>query len=284
MGGVSVTESSTAVSHALPPLSLDDLAKIIAAVVVTLYSIGFATIDLYLFRFGTVESEFLRTRFIQVGLAALLPATVSLLHSYPLGEALLRRWHGRPVQRAQFLRGLCIWLLTPIEFFLLLSLLRLPPHDAERAVWALGLSVLPLLPLLALACAEVGHRQIIRRQFSDLADLRVVLLVARMVTVLVTIVSAVPYLLFFAWVVFPQVPPQIGGAEPLPARLVFSSSTTSQVQELGLADSASDLMSLPVELVWETSDWYLVRWQAPTGTTTARLNKGMVSAIVIEQQ
>ncbi len=258
-----VTESSTAAARALPPLSLDDLAKIVAAVVVTLYSVGFVVIDLYLFRFGTVESEFLRTRFIQVGVAALLPAIVSLLHTYPLGEALLRRWHGRPVQRAQFLRGFCLWLLTPIEFFLLLSLLQLPPYDAaERAVWALGLSVLPLLPLLAVACAEAGHRQIICRQFADLADLRVVLLVARVVTVLVTIVSTVPYLLFFAWLVFPQVPPQIGGAEPLPARLVFSPSTTSQMQELGLAASPSDLMSLPVELVWETSDWYLVRWHA----------------------
>jgi len=278
-----VSASSTAAARALPPLTLDDLAKIVAAVVVTLYSIGFVVIDLYLFRFGTVESEFLRTRFIQVGVAALLPATVSLLHTYPLGEALLRRWHGRPVQRAQFLRGLCLWLLTPFEFFLILSLLQLPSHDnAERAVWALGLSVLPLLPLLAVACAEVGHRQIIRHQFADLADLRVVLLVARVVTVLATIVSSVPYLLFFAWSVFPLVPPQIGGAEALPARLVFSSSTTSQVQELGLAASASDLMSLPVELVWETSDWYLVRWRSPEGTTTARLNKGMVSAIIIE--
>jgi hypothetical protein len=266
----------------LPPLSLDDLAKIIAAVVVTLYSIGFVTIDLYLFRFGTVESEFLRTRFIQVGVAALLPATVSLLHTYPLGEALLRRWRGRPVQRAQFLRGLCLWVLTPIEFFILLSLLRLPPHDAERVVWAVGLAVLPLLPLVALACAEAGHRRIIRHQFADLADLRVVLLVARVVTVLVTFSSSVPYLLFFAWVVFPQVPPQIGGAEPLPARLVFSSSTTSQVQVLGLAASVSDLLSLPVELVWETSDWYLVRWHTSEGSTTARLNKGMVSAVIIE--
>jgi hypothetical protein len=139
-----------------------------------------------------------------------------------------------------------------------------------------------LLPLLALACAEVGHRQIIRRQFADLADLRVVLLAARMVTVLVTIVAAVPYLLFFAWSVFPQVPPQIGGAEPLPARLVFSSATNNQVQQLGLEASPSDLISLPVELVWETSDWYLIRWHSSEGTTTARLNKGMVSAIIIE--
>ena len=66
------------------------------------------------------------------------------------------------------------------------------------------------------------------------------------------------------------------------SRLVFSSSATSQVQQLGLAASASDLMSLPLELVWETSDWYLVRWHAPQGTTTARLSKGMVSAIIIE--
>jgi hypothetical protein len=279
---VAVTVSPAAASRALPPLSLDDLAKIIAAVVVTLYSIGFAVIDLYLFRFGTVESEFLRTRFIQVGVAALLPATVSLLHTYPLGEAIVRRWRGRPVQRAQFLRGLGLWLLTPIEFFFYLTLLQLPRHADERVVWALGLAVLPLLPLLALVCAEAGHRQIIRRQFADLADLRVVLLAARMVTVLSTIIAAAPYLLFFAWVVFPQVPPQIGGAEPLPARLVFSPTTTGQVQELGLAASASDLMSLPVELVWETSDWYLVRWHSPEGATTARLNKAMVSAIIIE--
>lgn len=277
-----MSAAPAAASRTLPPLSLDDLAKIIAAVVVTLYSIGFVVIDLYLFRFGTVESEFLRTRFIQVGVAALLPATVSLLHTYPLGEAILRRWHGRPVQRDQFVRGLFLWLLTPVEFFLLLSLLRLPPHEDERAVWAIGLSTLPLLPLLAIACAEIGHRQIIRRQFADLTDLRVVLHVARVVTVLMTIFSAVPYLLFFAWSVFPQVPPQIGGAEPLPARLVFSPSTSSQVQELGLGASSSDLMSLPVELVWETSDWYLVRWHDPEGTTTARLNKGMVSAIIIE--
>jgi hypothetical protein len=277
-----VTAPSTAVSRSLPPLSLDDLAKIVAAIVVTLYTIGFVVIDLYLFRFGTVESEFLRTRFIQVGVAALLPATVSLLHIYPLGEAILRRWRGRTVSNAQFLRGLVLWLLTPLEFFILLSLLRLPPHEAERAVWAVGLSGLPLLPLLALACAEAGHRQIIRRQFADLTDRWVVMHVARVVTVLVTIFSTVPYLLFFAWVVFPQVPPQIGGAEPLPARLVFSPATSSQVQELGLGASASDLMSLPLELVWETSDWYLVRWHGPEGTTTARLSKGMVSAIIID--
>ena len=135
---------------------------------------------------------------------------------------------------------------------------------------------------MALAFAEALHRRVIRRRFANLADLSVVLLMARLITALATIVSMAPYLLFFAWVVFPQVPSQIGGAAPVQVRLVFSQSTISQAQQLGLADSASNLVSPPVELVWETSDWYLVRWQSPFGSTTARLGKGMVSAIVIE--
>ena len=84
-------------SRTLPSLDLDTIAKFVAAVVVTLFTTGFVIIDLYLFRYSTVESEFLRTRFIQVGVAALLPAFVGLLNDYPLVEAVLRRRHGHPV-------------------------------------------------------------------------------------------------------------------------------------------------------------------------------------------
>ena len=64
---------------ALPALSLDDLAKLVAAAMAVLYAIGFLAINLYLLRFGAVQTERWRARFSQVGLLVVVPAAVGAI-------------------------------------------------------------------------------------------------------------------------------------------------------------------------------------------------------------
>ena len=144
----------------LTALSISDLAKLVAAAVVILYSIGYVTIHLYLIQFGAEQSQFLRARFIEVGLLTALPAIISLGQAYFLVSAILHRDPDPDLWRRRLLSGLAVCLLPPLEFFLVLSLLGLPATVRDRVIWAFGLSLLPLLPLLAAGVGETVNRRL----------------------------------------------------------------------------------------------------------------------------
>lgn len=150
------------------------------------------------------------------------------------------------------------------------------------AAAVVALYALALLPLATGFAMDAVNRRLIGFHYPDADDRRFVQVVARVVTATAAVVAAIPYLLFFARVFFPVVPPQLGGGAPLPARLVFNHLAVDEARQAGMDVSASGLVSPPLDVVWEEAEWYLVRWRTPAGDATARLDTEMVRAVLVE--
>lgn len=281
-GGAGGTAGGAGLARpSLAALSISDLAKLVAAAVVILYSIGYVTIHLYLIQFGAEQSQFLRARFIEAGLLTALPAIVSLVQAYFLVSAVLHRDPDPDRWRRRLLSGVAVCLLPPLEFFLVLSLLGLPATVRDRVIWAVGLSLLPLLSLLAAGLGEAINRQLAVRLAGD-ADRGIALTAGRIVIAVGAIAAFAPYMIFVAREVFPSVPPQLAGGAPIAARLVIAHAWVAEAQQAGLDVSATQLLTPPLELIWQESDWDLVRWQTTQGPLTAQLDTEFISVVVLE--
>ena len=101
-------------------------------------------------------------------------------------------------------------------------------------------------------------------------------------TTVAAIAAFAPYMVFVARAVFPVVPPQLGGGAPIAARLVIAHAWVAEAQQAGLDVSATQLLTPPLELIWQESDWDLVRWQSAQRPLTAQLDTEFIAAVVLE--
>ena len=89
------------------------------------------------------------------------------------------------------------------------------------------------------------------------------------------------YLALFATSYYDEVPAQFGGGKPWTARILFTPSSIDQARQLGFELSPSNLLTPPVQVVWETEDSYLIRTSQTQEGSTVQIDKALVSAAVV---
>jgi hypothetical protein len=92
---------------------------------------------------------------------------------------------------------------------------------------------------------------------------------------------AAAYVYGFAYTLFPQLPEQFGGGRPNQVQLLFRQEAVDDAQALGLGLSSGGRLSRPLSILWDGETVYVIRPPAPATGPVIRLDKTLVSAVVV---
>lgn len=75
----------------------------------------------------------------------------------------------------------------------------------------------------------------------------------------------------------------VGGGRPRTAQLLIAADAAATVNRLGIAVTAEDLLSPPVELLWEGENSYVIRLPAPRQRALVQISHDLVEGVVTGQ-
>lgn len=271
----------------------DTLVRNLAAVTATFYVCGFLTTNSYLYRLGVADFSLLRTRFILTGVLTLTPLVVALIWGiYAAVDVDVFSRGGRLLRRGYlFLLG-----DVAIPFFIYFALFAWasendPFTSARKAAL---LSVLCALVAIALLGALYFYRTWDRRpvsrvlyrgqpvsyeRFSRQFGVPDVMVETMVIAVGITILLLF-YIAYFGDQFYAAIPEQLGGGRPRTVQLLFGSDAVAAVRQLGIPVDDANLLSPPVQLLWQGESTYVIQLPDSSSRNVVQLDSGMVNGVV----
>ena len=79
---------------------------------------------------------------------------------------------------------------------------------------------------------------------------------------------------------YPVLPEQLGGGQPRPAQLLIAPDAVAALNRLGIPVSADDLLTPPVELLWEREQGYVIRLPDSERRSVIKIDQALVDGVV----
>lgn len=277
-------------------MPIEQLIRSLAIVAAAFYVVGFLTANSYLYLLGVSDFSLLRTRFILTGVMVIAPLAFALTFGiYAAIDLSVFEWRGGSFNRTW------LWvagdvLLPFLVYFGLFSVVA-ENEVTSALVDAALLSVACSILVLAFLASLAVHRRTDRHPVSHLfyqGDRAIGarfnerfgvpgVLVENLVFVVIGMLLFLFYVSLFGMRFYPMLPEQLGGGRPRTAQLLIAADAAATVNRLGIAVTAEDLLSPPVELLWEGENSYVIRLPPPRQRAVVQVDHELVEGVVTGQ-
>jgi hypothetical protein len=277
-------------------MPIEQLIRSFAIVAAAFYVVGFLTANSYLYLLGVSDFSLLRTRFILTGVMVIAPLAFALTFGiYAAIDLSVFEWRRGRVNRTW------LWIagdvLLPFLLYFVLFSVVAENETISALVDAAVLSVICSTLVLAFLATLAVHRRTDRHPVSHLfyrGD-RVIAerfnerfgipgaLVENLVFVVIGTLLFLLYVGLFGQRFYPMLPEQLGGGRPRTAQLLIAADAATTVNRLGIAVTAEDLLSPPVELLWEGETSYVIRLPTPRQRAVVQISHDLVEGVVTGQ-
>lgn len=262
-----------------PPLPLETLAKLGAALVIVCYGTGLLVVNAYLLSFGASDFNLFRARFIFTGLLVL--SVVSISVAFPVSAAALfvSFWRGpkglgkgksqhKKIEVALNWDSLLVGIMMlAVPYVIFVFALRQTVWNGLQGYWVSATTggIIAFAWFAFIRRARHAERpKGTRKQTSPPAW-----------TVYTAIsIFLLPYtawmFIYFAQQVFPHVPSQLGGAEPQTVQLLVKSGSATELRQLGIpvSSAAPDVID-NIDLLFTGENFYVIRTSSVTLVLTS---------------
>ncbi|MDQ3412720.1 MAG: hypothetical protein M3509_11455 [Chloroflexota bacterium] len=272
---------------------IEQIVRSLAVIAAMFYVVGFLTANSYLYLLGVSDFSLLRTRFILTGVLVLAPLAFALAFGvYAAIDAAVYEERGSGFNRT--LLWLASDVLLPFALYFALFSFVAENDILTAAIDAALLSVTCSVIVLALLAALAVHRRTDRRPVSHLfygGDRAITerfnhrfgipaALVEQLAFVIAGTLLFLAYVGLFGSRFYPDLPEQIGGGRPRTTQLLIAAGSEATVNRLGLAVTAADPLSPPVQLLWEGEESYVIRLPLPRQRAVVQIDHGLVDGVV----
>jgi hypothetical protein len=249
----------------------ETIAKLAGAFAAILYVIGLLAINGYLFSLGVSDFSLARPRFVYTGALILFITAIYLLipvYGFKVTEDSIRSGH----LITRLFNILPLIIVPPIFVGLILAAVN-RSIDSFYSVSVFSFVVYPI----ALLCAALSLMLV--RFFLHMEGTWGFLKFGRLVFVMsnVTILVGL-YLAAFMAFLYPKIPEQFGGGEPVRAVLLIKEDALEGARNLGLPTQTGKPLTEPLDLMYEGSQAYVIRL---TDRSIVRLDKSAVVGVRI---
>lgn len=277
-------------------MPIEQLIRSFAIVAAAFYVVGFLTANSYLYLLGVSDFSLLRTRFILTGVMVIAPLAFALTFGiYAAIDLSVFEWRGGSVNRTW------LWIASDVllPFALYFGLFAVVAENAVTSalVDAALLSVACSILVLAFLASLAIHRRTDRHPVSHLfyqGDRAIGqrfnerfgvpgALVENLAFVVIGTLLFLLYVGLFGQRFYPILPEQLGGGRARTAQLLIVPDAAAAVNRLGIAVTAEDLLSPPVELLWEGENSYVIRLPAPRQRAVVQISHDLVEGVVTGQ-
>lgn len=267
-----------------------------------LYVVGILTVNTYLYveGIGTAEFSFLKAHYIYTGVLTMAPIAVFCL--LPLfGLFFLKNPNfdmsiddemKKRLENSIFYSPIN-WLINSIVFrlFVFLAFFLMPlilnelfmfliDSDASESVRILtGIKMYYLSVITAIIAWSIllslseEHEEGEKKQFRTLQSV-----VVPFLTIIMFVGISSQYLTLFTSNIYTNVPRQFGGGKPSINKFLFFSDKMDTVSELKIDIPPGSKLSVPLSLLYETNDTYVVKGQ---NGRVIRLSKKLIAAVEV---
>lgn len=289
---------------------LSGYLRLAVELTLVLYVVGLLATNFYLFSLGASDFSLFRTRFVLTGALTLLPLWLCVTELTPASILLVRQTElGYRIMTWkdgwQFLKGLLfpffvLWLMCTFGTMSILKSLTISfilalVSSTGAAVLIMRANDLRLLATLKLDKVDItipirrekhdGKRAVDRTNVLKERRFTSATVLAFRLSGMVGIVSGsllyvLLYTAIFSMYVYPAIPEQFGGAKPRAARFLFVDNSRQNVELLGLGVEGNSGMSIPVEILWQGEEYYLVRPSDGDDDLTIQLDRSIVEGAI----
>ena len=253
---------------------IERTTRLVAIAAASLYAAGILIVNLYLVRFGAVDFDQLRPRYILTGLLAVLPIAFSVL--YPLFGVNFRLTADFPGKQLRRFFIVFTASVPMVPYFVLtgdvLQSLGLWITGVYTAAFA-AMAILYATNHLDLL-EDVGIKLPTAR--SKTAPIFNIRKMSIFVGVGGAVVMGALFAIQFAANIYPHVPAQLGGGQPVRATLYFDATDESVASLLSATGTNAPDGSVAAALIAELSDDWLL---TTDDQRTIRVNKAKVSGM-----
>lgn len=274
-------------------MQIEQLIRSFAVMAATFYVVGFLTANFYLYLLGVSDFSLLRTRFILTGVMVVAPLAFALAFGIyaAIDFSIFER-------RADGFNRAWLWIagdvLLPFALYFLLFWVVAENDVASALFDAALLSVTCSIMVLVFLGSLAIHRRtdrhpvtyffyqgdrVIAERFNDRYGIPGVL-VENLIFVIVGTLLFLGYVGLFGQSLYSHLPEQLGGGRPRPAQLLITADAVPTVNRLGIAVTTEELLSPPVELLWEGENSYVIRLPDPRQRSVVQLSRELVSGVV----
>lgn len=274
--------------------SWENIAKASAAGVAVLYILGLIVVNFYLRAFGTTEYTLLRAQYIATGLLLAFPAIfamcapviATMMYRHPFFQKIcVRLTRITPFRiMVPFPPQLTRW-INPVFYGVLPFAFFFYFVNPCASIWArllISLGLYVAAAVVGWGVLGLGVVVLNRSELEEPDDLpseaRPPITVSLFVASLVVLVLTVGYIALFTRFVYPNVPPQFGGGQPLRVGLVLAPGSSHALSSLGL-DCEPTGITKTMDLLYESDRFLVLR--SPIGHVF-RVDKGVVQAIDVQ--
>lgn len=255
----------------LREINFDKASKFVAATIGIVYIFGIIGLNYYLWSFGVSEFSLLKTRFLFSGTLLILPILITFA-SIQIASYQLEFPYSTAIKVANF----CFWMVLPIIFVIVLGLGNDQLGILERACNGVTLWFVSIL------VGTFGFGVLA----SSMLNLPIpkTSIPASIARLLWTVVYGIAFCLTFAWYlskfsseIYPFVPQQFGGAQPVEISFLLGKDAIDLTQSIGLQTEPGKKLTVKVSLLFELSDSYLIKIQ---NGQIIELDKDIVKGVV----